>query len=99
MLSGVILGPLWSNFGNLWAPKSNFFVIVWGFFFRSKNHEFWNRLRIEKYPERSQKDLPDSTISKDLSSILRTIKASGQEAECRRLEESKHWGRRLNAEG
>ena len=47
---------------------------------------------IKKYPGAGQKELPDSTISKDLSSILRTIKASGLEAVCKRLEESKQLG-------
>ena len=41
-----------------------------------------------------QKNVPDSTISKDLSSILRTIKASGLEAVCKRLEESKQLGQK-----
>ena len=86
MLSGVIVGPFWSHFGDLWPPKSHFFLIFRGFIFRLNNHEFWNPKSIKNYPEGGQKDLPDSTISKDLLSYLtRRIEASGQKAECRRL--------------
>ncbi len=45
-------------------------------------------------PEAGLQDLPDSTISKDLYLILRRIMASGQEAESKRLEESKQVGQK-----
>ena len=86
MLSGVIFCQFWSHFGHLRAPKSNFFVICWGFVFSLENHEFWNRLAIERDPEAGQNEVPDSTISKDLPFQFR-------------VEESKQVGRRLYVEG
>ena len=84
MLSGIIWVSFGNNFGDLWAPKSHFFVIFKGFVFRFKNNEFWNPKSIAGDPEEGQKDLPDITISKDRLSYL-TRRIEGQKAKCRRL--------------
>ena len=81
MLPGSNFSQFGNHFGDLWAPKSYFFVICRGFVFRSKNNEFWNPTSIAEDPEAGQKDLP---ISKDLRSYL-TRRIQGQEAKCRRL--------------
>ena len=84
MLPGSNFAPFWSHFGDLWEPKSHFFMIFRGFIFRLENNEFWNPMRIGNDPEEGQKDLPDITISKDLLSYL-TRRIEGQKAKCRML--------------